>query len=67
MLLILLACSSSRIFALRSFSSGLRFFLPIVKTSDVVLLFYTTSKVYIKLGIVPLVNIPPYTSVAQFS
>ncbi|SFJ41632.1 Phage integrase family protein [Ruminococcaceae bacterium D5] len=45
-LLIFLACSSSRIFALRSFSSGLRFFLPIVKTSDVVLLFYTTSKVY---------------------
>ena len=52
-LLIFLACSSSRIFALRSFSSGLRFFLPIVKTSDVVLLFYTTSKVYTKLGIVP--------------
>ena len=53
-LLIFLACSSSRIFALRSFSSGLRFFLPIVKTSDVVLLFYTTSEVYTKLGIVPL-------------
>ena len=35
-------CNSSRIFSLRAFSSGLRFFLAIYKTSCVVLLFYTT-------------------------
>lgn len=49
----LLSCRSSRIFALRACSSGLRFFLLlIVKTSNVVLLFYTTSEVYTIFGMV---------------
>ena len=33
-------------------SSGVRFFLAICNTSDVVLLFYTTSEVYTKFGMV---------------
>ena len=45
-------CSSSRIFSRRAFSSGVRFFLAICKTSNVVLLFYTTSEVYTKFGMV---------------
>ncbi|MCI5484871.1 MAG: hypothetical protein MR426_07415, partial [Clostridiales bacterium] len=36
----------------RAFSSGVRFFLAICKTSNVVLLFYTTSEVYTKFGMV---------------
>ncbi|MGN8889422.1 hypothetical protein, partial [Dysosmobacter sp. HCP28S3_G4] len=36
----------------RAFSSGVRFFLAICNTSDVVLLFYTTSEVYTKFGMV---------------
>ena len=39
-------------FSLRAFSSGVRFFLAICKTSNVVLLFYTTLEVYTKLRIV---------------
>ena len=45
-------CNSSRIFSRRAFSSGVRFFLAICKTSNVVLLFYTTSEVYTKFGMV---------------
>ena len=45
-------CNSSRIFSRRAFSSGVRFFLAICNTSDVVLLFYTTSEVYTKFGMV---------------
>ena len=41
-------CSSSRIFSRRAFSSGVRFFLTICKTSCVVLLFYITREVYTK-------------------
>ena len=36
----------------RAFSSGVRFFLAIIKTSNVVLLFYTTSEVYTNFGMV---------------
>ena len=52
MLLTLATCSSSRIFARRSFSSGLRVFLAIVLTSIFVLLFYTMILVYTKFGMV---------------
>ena len=45
-------CSSSRIFSRRAFSSGVRFFLAIILTSNVVLLFYTTLEVYTKFGMV---------------
>ena len=45
-------CSSARIFSRQAFSSGVRFFLAICATSNVVLLFYTTSKVYTKFGTV---------------
>jgi RHS repeat-associated core domain len=48
----LLDISSSLIFARLSFSSGLRFFLDILKTSISVLLFYTTLEVYTVLGTV---------------
>ena len=47
-------CSSSRIFSQRAFSSGVRFFLAIFKTSCAVLLFYTIQEVYTNLGIVKL-------------
>ncbi|SFJ67599.1 hypothetical protein SAMN02910435_02575, partial [Ruminococcaceae bacterium D5] len=36
-----------------------RFFLVICKTSDVVLLFYTTSEVYTKFGMVSIQQRPP--------
>lgn len=39
-------------FSRRAFSSGVRFFLAIIITSNVVLLFYTTLEVYIKFGMV---------------
>ena len=45
-------CNSSRIFSRRAFSSGVRFFLAICKTSCAVLLFYTTQEVYTNFGIV---------------
>src|SRR5699024_10036551 len=45
-------CSSSRIFSRRAFSSGVRFFLAIFKTSCAVLLFYTIQEVYTNLRIV---------------
>jgi len=49
-------CSSSRIFFRRAFSSGVRFFLAIIITSNVVLLFYTTLEIYTILGMVSLVH-----------
>ena len=55
-------CSSSRIFSRRAFSSGVRFFLAICKTSCVVLLFYTMKRDYTKLEIasnlIQITNIP---------
>ena len=65
MLLILLACSSSRVFALHSFSSRLRFFLAILKppVCGMTLLFY--SEVYTKFRVGPrastrsMLNFPP--------
>lgn len=50
-------CSSSRIFSRRAFSSGVRFFLAICNTSDVVLLFYTTSEVCTKFGMVSVAHV----------
>ena len=62
MLPMLAICSSSRIFSRRAFSSGVRFFLAICKTSCVVLLFYTMKGVYTKLEIasnlIQITNIP---------
>ena len=52
MLLTLATCSSSRIFARRSFSSGLRVFLAIAFTSIIVSLLYTMILVYTKFGVV---------------
>ena len=45
-------CSSSRIFALRAFSSGLRFFRDISFSSILMLLFYTSPEVYTIIGMV---------------
>ncbi|WP_318362384.1 hypothetical protein, partial [uncultured Agathobaculum sp.] len=42
--------SSSRIFDLRAFSSGVRFFTGILLPSTVVSLFYTFAEVYTKFG-----------------
>ena len=74
MLLMLLACRSSRIFALRACSSGLRFFLLLIsKTSHVVLLFYTTSEVYTNFGMVSLLRLyfsllsPIYAEIPAFA
>lgn len=46
------------VFSRRAFSSGGRFFLAIIKTSNVVLLFYTTSEVYTKFGMVSKISMP---------
>lgn len=51
MLPIFASCSNSRIFSRRTFFSGVRSFLAIVKTSNVLPLFYTTSELYTNLGI----------------
>src|SRR5699024_9918815 len=45
-------CNSSRIFSRRAFSSGVRFFLAMCNTSCLLLLFYTSQKVYTNYGIV---------------
>ena len=61
-LLIFAVCSNSLIFALLSFSSGVRFLLDIFLTSIMVLLLYTIMEVYTIFGMVSLVlknlNIP---------
>lgn len=44
------SCSSSRIFSRRAFSPGVRFFLAILITSILVLLFYTMMEAYTKFG-----------------
>ena len=50
MLVMLLISSSSRIFDLRAFSSGVRFFTGILLSSTVISLFYTFAEVYTKFG-----------------
>ena len=50
MLVMLLISSSSRIFDLRAFSFGVRFFTGILLPSTVISLFYTFAEVYTKFG-----------------